>query len=243
MVQIRFWLNAFIPETVSGYTERLTTGPHEGKTAIPLPTVALVTTNIHKPKGTGYLSDQRSFSSDPAASVRMQSIASVVLRNGNAALLSGNHTSSGTTEVNIGTGAEQGYAVADMSRCRFSRLERRNDALSPNYPGPGDPSGPGWYMTVRGQAGDPLVVMAADIDYSGNFRIDLDRANPGQLTVSFNGFIDSFPAFEAYAEVGGRTQELFRTPPPPGNTVMNLLGRATRPQSGRAVFENALPIV
>ena len=40
--------------------------------------------------------------------------------------------------------------------------------------------------------------------------------------VQFDGFIDHFPAYDCYASMNGRTEEVFSKAPPEGNTVVNL---------------------
>ena len=72
------WINAFIPKTVSGYTETIGKGVHVNKTAVPLPWQArLWPANTIKPRHQGYMTDQRGFDSDKGASVRMQSSATI----------------------------------------------------------------------------------------------------------------------------------------------------------------------
>ena len=88
---------------------------------------------------------------------------------------------------------------------------------------------------VEGAAGDPLVSAAADIDYEGWFTLRLDSAAK-QLTVEFEGKIDAFPAFECYALFHNVTKPLFTIPPPPGNTVSNLLGGPNRNVRGSVSF-------
>ncbi|OYU41381.1 MAG: hypothetical protein CFE33_04855 [Pseudorhodobacter sp. PARRP1] len=248
-MQLSFWLNAFIPGSVPGYTLPITTGPHAGKTAIPMPGLARVL-NTFKPLNTGYLTDQRSF--DPAftASVRMRSFAILDVTPSGATLVRSGHETSGTTQVTITTGVQTGYAPADMSRCRWSALTpvlRSFTAGSVRVPfggtvpivvGVGPTAVPTFTMDLVGQAGDPLINGAADIDYTGQFTVRVLGGGSATLTVDvqFEGLLDNFPAFEAYASFGGATKELFTAPPPAGNTVVDLLGGASRPISGHARF-------
>jgi hypothetical protein len=246
---VSFWLNAFIPRTVAGYTRVLTAGPHSGKTAIPLPGIARTWPgNTFKDREAGYLSDQRDFDPSPGASARMQSWAEVELQG--RALVRQAHRSSGTTEVNLVSGVQTGFAIANMSRCKFVVVPPSGPPGGfgahlaagrggPAYPVASPRSPPGYYgsLSVRltGAAGDPLVGMAADIDYVGTFTI-ASGGIPGSLSVSFDGLIDAFPAYDCYASFGGVTKEIFKSPPPPGNTVANLLGPANRPISGLVRF-------
>jgi hypothetical protein len=230
-----------------------------------------------KPLNTGYLTDQRDFSSRMGASCRMQSVVWFDL---SPARLHGvEHFTSGTREVNIASGATQADADADLSDCTNSALLEAvppvigwGDAIQtldrltkdqPMYSGAGrgsrDPDAFVGYMDmntyadavrsakkwmqvpppslsdryammvrITGEASDPLVHLAANIDYSFIFMVGVDGPNDRVLVGAF-GYIDNFPAYEAYAKFNGVTKTLFTVPPPPGNTVVNLLGDANRP--------------
>jgi hypothetical protein len=249
---VTFWLNAFIPLNVTGYTRTLTAGPHSGKTAIPLPGIArLWPGNTFKDWDAGYLSDQRGFSSVPGASCRMQSIVEVEMAG--PAMISQTHRSSGTTEVNLVTGVQTGFAVADMSRCSFTVVPKgppgggigplaahtragRGGVAFPPIPARLPPGVFGSIsIQLIGQAGDPLVGMAADIDYVGTITFS-GGVMPGSVEVSFNGMIDDFPAYDCYATFNGVTKTLFTDSPPAGHTVANLLGPAKRAKTGRVMF-------
>jgi hypothetical protein len=81
-------------------------------------------------------------------------------------------------------------------------------------------------------ASNPCWRGSPDIDCEGAIVIDL-----AARTISVNGKIDAFPAFEMYATTNdGAGREIFKAMPPPGNTPMNLPGRANRPVSGRIIF-------
>jgi hypothetical protein len=248
MPALTVWLNAFIPRTVVGYTEVLQAGPHAGKTAVPLPIIArLWPGNTFEDVYCGYLTDQRGFDPAVGSSVRMQSWAEVEVLG--PALIRQVHRSSGTTEVNMVSGVQTGFGVANMSRCRFTVPAGRSGGFGahlavgrggPNYPPNRPPRLPiGVYgsisMEVVGAAGDPLVGRAADIDYIGTFTI-AGGGTPGSLNIRFDGLIDAFPAYECYASFNGSTKEIFKSNPPPGNTVANLLGDANRRISGIAAY-------
>jgi LysM domain len=116
--RVKVWINAFIPRGVVGYTQNITSGPHAGKTAVPLPRLArLNPMNTFKNLDSGFLTDQRSFDRSPAASVRMQSVAEVQVSP--LVMISYKHRSSGTTEVDLKTGLQLDFGVADTSRCYF----------------------------------------------------------------------------------------------------------------------------
>lgn len=249
---VSFWLNAFIPRTVPGYTKLLTAGPHTGKTAIPLPGVARTWPgNWLKDWDAGYLTDQRAFNPAQTASCRMQSIAEVELAAPPTPcrLVRQVHRSSGTTEVNLVSGVQTGFAVANMSRCSYTPFTPSSSPpggfgphLGAGRGGPAYPSAPlpaGVLGTLGLQlvaaAGDPLVGMAADIDYNGTVTFS-GGATPGSVIVTFDGMLDAFPAYDCYASFNGVTKEIFTSNPPAGNTVANLLGPANRPISGGVRF-------
>jgi hypothetical protein len=145
------------------------------------------------------------------------------------------HTTSGTTEVNLETGDQQGFAFANMSRCVFT--QQPNPMRAPPFGGVGAIFGasrggaafptdfiqpPTATLVLSAEAGDPLVGMAADIDYTGI--VTIVATAPGSVGVSFDGLIDDFPAYDCYANFGGATKTLFVNSPPKGNTVVDLLG-------------------
>lgn len=244
---LRIWINAFIPKNVPNYTRMLSTGPLAGKTAIPLPRAANfnpvnLVKSIINTFDVGYLTDQRDFSTLPGASVRMRSWAE--LDPASLSVTTKGHESSGTTEVDLANGKQLGFKVADMSRCQWGTRVLGAAPASPSaafpspvMPGPGGGGflGNSVVLTLVAAASDPLVSAAADIDYEGEFIITRG-SNLGQILVNFNGKIDSFPAFEAYASLNGVTKTLFQSPPPPGNTVMSLPGKANRPVTGKVSF-------
>ena len=137
------------------------------------------------------------------------------------------HVTSGTTEIDKTSGAVTCAQAADMSRCSFSDFQVVPDVFLGNYT---------IKLKVKGAASDPCVNLAADIDYEGDISVFCSpRGN--LVEVSFDGKIDAFPAFEMYARLNGVTAVLFKKPPPPGNTVTNLVFGANTPVSGRVRFE------
>jgi carboxypeptidase C (cathepsin A)/GH25 family lysozyme M1 (1,4-beta-N-acetylmuramidase)/subtilisin family serine protease len=226
---VKVWINAFIPGSIPGYTLTIPAGVHSGKTAIPCPLVA-TQLNPNCPF-VGYLTDQRTFDSSMAASVRMRSIAEISVAPPAFIRHPGfEQVTSGTTELDKSTGAVTCARPADMSRCSFLNFSV--------VPDPAAPLSGNFIikLSVKSAASDPCVNLAADIDYEGDIAI-FCAPRGGAVEVSFSGSIDSFPAFEMYASLNGVTKTLFRVPPPKGNTVVNLLGGASTPVSGRARFD------
>ena len=245
MATISFWLNAFIPKVVPGYTQIIPSGVHVNKTAVPLPGVArLWPGNTFKDWNAGYLTDQRGFDSDEAASARMHCWAEVDLSK--LQLAKQVHRSSGTTQVNMKTGEQTGFAYSNMDRCNFTVKPQSNHPGAPGaifgasrggstFPHLRD-SPNGINIDLVAAAGDPLVGMAADIDFGGTFVISVGQG-VNSVSISFYGKIDDFPAYDCYATYQGATKPIFTSAPPPGNTVVNLLGNANRDVSGSAVFQ------
>jgi hypothetical protein len=248
-MKLTLWLNAFIPGAVAGYTQVLRTGPHAGKSAVPLPHVArLNPLNLVKNLDAGYLTDQRDFDADKAAAVRMRSLIRLNLAQG-LQVIDTEHVSSGTTEVDMSNGRQLGYAKADMSGCAFGRPARKaatamSGTAYRSFPlglplrvsHPAGSSGESYVIGLKAGAGDPLVWAAAHIEYEGAFEVTvIDRA-PYRVVVRFDGHIDAFPAYECYAELNGRTKTLFTSSPPAGHTVTDLLGGPNRAISGAIGF-------
>jgi len=239
---LRIWINAFIPETVKGYTRVIPKGANVGKTAIPLPALAnLNPVNLWKDVwnwgDTGYLTDQRTFNDSPDASVRMRSWVELSLSPLEVTRMG--HLSSGTTEVDMKNGNLLGFGVANMSGCHWTLPTIKPLSAPGLFPAPvlpGSMLGRGAFvLNLEAAAGDPLVSAAADIDYEGEFVIRLGSKS-GEVSIEFNGKIDTFPSFEAYASLGGKTKNIFTADPPPNNTVTSLPGSATRPVSGTVQF-------
>jgi hypothetical protein len=232
---MKIWINAFIPFEVANYTVSLPDGEFTGKSAIPLPPIArLNPLNAGKPLGAGYLTDQRGFDSDISASCRMQSIADLSrslvgwqLNNG----FNGEHRTSGTTEVDIDTGARLDFGRADMTRCTWT-----GGAVPELDPGATFTQ----IFRLKAAAFDPLVSAAADIDYEATFTLTSSPSADGDVVqIDWEVTLDAFPAFEGYVERDGEVTTLFTVPPPDGNTVQDLLGDANRVFSGsNTLFPN-----
>jgi hypothetical protein len=86
-----------------------------------------------------------------------------------------------------------------------------------------------WYQA---SAAMPLLAVSPDIDLNGWFTVD-----PFSGSASFDGLVDGFPWYEAYASGNnGAPVTLFTLDPPPGNTPLNLVGDANRPATGSATI-------
>jgi hypothetical protein len=228
----KIWINAFIPRDVPDYTETIPQGRHSGKTAVPLPRIARLNPfNLIKNFDDGYLTDQRAFDSKESASSRMHSLAEMSWGLQGWSIKQQTHTSSGTTEVDLKTGEQLDFDTADMSRCSFSGL------AAVNVPGNIAVS---QMLYIKGAAADPLVSAAADIDYTGSFKLTF--VNSSSITIDYDLKIDTFPAFEGYVQFGDSPATLFTVPPPHGNTVAGLPGDANRPLKGSMTFTTPITV-
>lgn len=242
---ITFWLNAFIPEHIAGYTIRVPAGPHVGKTMIPGPGSVnlrwavgnVPISDIDFVRGvTGrpfrgrersfgldaigvadcFLTDQRGFSSDINASYRMHSEFRLDFTKSPVAMKSMNACGC-TTEVDCEDGDVEYTGRGDTSR--MSITLKHGASKSPDDP---------MTVTMKCAAAHPGSIASrlfGDIDYVGEITIDR-----GRRRLEFEGKLDAFPAFEAYATINeGPPTTVFREMPPPGNTVLNLSMGANRP--------------
>ena len=202
---VKFWINAFIPRDIPGYTRAVPAGPHRGKTMIPGP----------NPAADCYLTDQRDFSSSLPAKSRMHSLFTLHLT-GWPPRFTESHGCDPTTELDCEDGDVECTDTGSNARMRFSLLPGRVTS----------PSGP--FQIEMNCAGNnpcsPSSRLGGDVDYHGRITVA-----PAASRIDFDLTVDAFPAFEAYASINGRPPTtVFRLPPPQGNTVMNLPGGANR---------------
>jgi hypothetical protein len=214
---ITFWINAFIPRDISGYTRSVPAGIHLGKTMIPGP----------NPMSDCYLTDQRSWDSSPSAKSRMHSEFTIDF-GGATSSFKQSHRCDTTTELDCGDGDVEATATGSTSRMNFVKQPSLGSTIEIDM------------TCAASNPCAPTSRLFGDIDYQGRITVD---AAARSLTI--DALIDAFPAFEAYSSInGGAAFALFREPPPPGNTVMNLPSAANRPvkfkiedRNGDAVFD------
>ena len=193
---MKFWINAFIPRNISGLTKTVPAGRHAGQTMIPGPT----------PISDCFLTDQRSFSNLIHAKSRMHSEFKVALA-GSRMEFSQWHNCDFTTECDCEDGDDECHRQGDTSRMRFT------------FPTNPDPSRP-FKATLNGASNNPCHGGSPDIDYKGTITIDL-----AARSIEFDGKIDAFPAFEAYATINdGAGVTMFQQLPKAGKTPFNLFG-------------------
>lgn len=160
-----------------------------------------------------FLTDNRDFSSKISAPSRMHS--EIEIDVSGLREISQRHRCDTTTEIDCEDGDVECSRKGDTSRMRFRNLRGNPTSLV--------------HVDLTAAANNPCFTGSPDIDYTGTFTID-----PPGGTIEFNGMIDAFPAFEAYAVVdGGAPLTMFRTLPIPGKNPWNLGGSAVRAQTGR----------
>ncbi len=211
---IKFWINAFIPRIVPGYTLTVSAGPHTGKTMIPGPQSLRVptirpTSPMYPPRigstrvgvSDCYLTDQRSFSNGIHAKSRMHSEFTLHVGEGRPRITQW-HNCDHTTECDCEDGEVECHEKGDSSRMRFALLPAR--LCGPDVP---------VRVSMSCSANNPCAPTSrlfGDIDYEGVIEI-----NSVSRCITFNGLIDQFPAFEAYATINdGAGTTMFRLSPP-----------------------------
>ncbi len=205
---IKFWINAFIPKNVVGYTK-----PVPKK-----PTYTMIPGPFHS--ADCFYTDQRSFSNQIHAKSRMHSEFKLDFTGTNPSQnpkLTQWHNCDFTTECNCEDGEVECHKKGETIRMKI-KWDLANAFIRQR----------GLYVIqMNGHASNPcspISRVGGDIDYEGKITIDLSIRR-----ITFDGKVDAFPAFEAYATINdGAGVELFRLSPPLGNTVMNLPGGASR---------------
>lgn len=223
---LTLWVNAYIPGTIRGeqngasgeYTRRLTKPPLAGESVIPHPFESL---EFLPWTQRTYATDQREASPLLDASARLH--VEVALHADSATrtvtIVRQLVSSSGTREFDRATEKQECAAVAATDRVRITS-EPLRDQL-------------GLRLRIRGAVNDPCSPTSrlfGDVDLA--LTIDV---NMGIRQITCGGFVDRFPAFEAYWVEGqvadrGSTvgQPLMLCPLLPGTTPLDLPGGATR---------------
>lgn len=205
---LRLWLNAFIPPDLEE-TKPVTAGQHTGKAMLPTP----------GPVNAWFLTDNRHFSNDPDAHSRMHSeieLDMVAFR-----VLNELHRCHPTIELDEQTGEEICHEAADTSHMKFEDVQFDQASKSVS-------------MKLTGSTKNPClkvgpVKLTPNLDYSGTILIALHEDGQ-QASITFNGHVETYPAFEMYVSVnGGAPVTVFQLPVVSGKTAANLVGPAARP--------------
>lgn len=201
---IKFWINAFIPKKVAGYTKSVP--GKQNYTMIPGPF----------PGSDCFYTDQRNFSNNIHAESRMHSEFKLNFT-GPTPNLKQWHKCDFTIECDCEDGEEECKKKGNTDRMKF-KWDMANAFIKNK----------GLYVIQMycrsNNPCSPSSRFGGDIDYEGKILIDLPSRK-----ITFDGKIDAFPAFEAYATINdGAGVALFQESPPVGHTVMNLPGSANR---------------
>ncbi len=120
-----------------------------------------------------------------------------------------------TVEHDCEDGDEECRATADTSRMGWSNKRRVGDVI---------------LVDIAGAANNPCFTGSPDIDYLGTVAVDV-----AHRTVSFEGTVNRFPAYEAYAPVNdGAGEVVFQESPNVDPT--DLMGDADHAVTGSASF-------
>jgi hypothetical protein len=207
-MKVKVWFNAFIPGFVSGVTKHIPSGPFAGQSFLDGPPVPFSAP-------LGFLTNNRSFSfSDTTASThfKMHSEFAVEFSGASRNLIDVRHDGGLATQIDPTTFA---FIKSDTaSTSRMVVLDTSVPVLDPPTRG---------RISVKMSAAIPLIFGAsivADMDVLGIVMIDSVAR-----TVTFEGLVDSFPAYEAYVSAdGGPAIRLFQQDVQPGKTPSDLIG-------------------
>lgn len=224
---VKIWIKAFIPQEILGYTIPVRGGPYLGQTMIPGPPFS------SKPLGC-FLTDQRDqgnqggFSSDIDAKSWLTSIGVIDVEQ--ARITNGKrgiHYSDLTTELNCNSGNIICERAGSIRGKGFYGLTVIGDTIT---------------VKLEAAAKNPCIGGSSDIGYNGTITIRL--LNSGQqVQVSFDGYIQPFPAFEMYVSVDDGAPHAVITPqsPEPDTTPWNLPRDPNRYVSGAVLLGSGCP--
>jgi len=203
---IALWINAFIPEKTTN-ARVLSHGAHKGQVGILGPF----------PWSGCFLSDNRMFSEDLGASVRMQSLLIVDCAQ-NPPIWKAFHRTGLTVELLCESGHVSCARKALNSRMRFVEIESGKNRLS---------------LSLQAAASNPCVASAPDICYTARL-IDISLE---ARRIMFYGQVTGYPAFEAYIQEGHRSPiPIFQQLHAPGASPLNLLAGAIKKISCEVLF-------
>ena len=205
----KVWVNSFIPGDISWLTKKVPAGPHKDETMIPGPT----------PVNDCFLTDQRDFVSDKTnVSSRMHSYFELQIIFGTPKLTQ-KHRCDPTVEVDCEDGDVECNKSASTNRMNF---KLKNSAIT----------GAKLEIEMECAANNPCFTGSPDIDIKGTFVIDFNAKK-----LRFDGKVEDFPAFEAYAIIdNGSINELFTLPPKQGSGPGDLIGDPQRAVNAEIAF-------
>ena len=207
---IVFWINAFIPKDTTK-SKIVPAGPHQSKTMIPASKL---------PWADCILTDQRGFSSNIAARVRMQSVAVFEVLE-DSVNVDQWHRVGSTIEIDCEDGDVESTCteVIGDDKLKFTDFKGGPDLFKIGFTG-----------AAKGNA----CSSTKDIDYEGTIMI----TSPDR-TLHFDGKVDNYPNFEAYVQKGsGQPATIFQYSHKKGASLSgkHVIGSANNPILKRAKF-------
>ncbi len=143
-----------------------------------------------------YLTDQRNYSSDPNASARITSKATLSLFDGAAKLVSSSGETGITSAVTCSTGAQFCTDKAGTENLKWGQLSEVGSTIT---------------LSIDAAGANPCIVpgfVVPSIRYKGQFRVD---TSTGKL--AFEGDVSQFPSIEAFVVYQkGTPMVLFQEP-------------------------------
>lgn len=230
---ISFWINAFIPNTLS-FTKRVPAGRHAGKTGFIFPTITSLSEF--------FLDDQRSFSNDPRNIFNSRLSALVNFQIAPQTITTAGRTG-GTISLNSKTGA---ILCSSKPNAEAEEIQSLQFKVKPgsvkNIITPGDGFTRLLTLEIDAFGNNHCVPGSPNIDFQGELGIGVRRsAKSDGAIISFSGFVDAFPAFEGYLKINNKPAvPLFRVNPAPGKNPLNLIGDANVPVGGAAFIIPAI---
>lgn len=205
-----FWINAFIPKNTTN-CEIVPEGAYKGKSMMLGPA----------PWNGHFLTDSREFSSNPSASVRLQSLLLIDNLNHEFKWWQ-HHRADETVELNGKTGKVTCTKRANISNMSFKLKEITMTSIS---------------FELNVGACNPCLEGSPDLRY----KADELCINFKENQLKFNGAVSSYPSFEAYVQQGNCTRvTLFQQHHEPGATPWSLFAGANRSIKLGAYFGNDL---
>ena len=200
---VTVWINAFLPYSVGKNILRVVpAGPYKGQTAV---------TGLSESINDLFLTDDRSFSTSPIASSRMQSLIEIDLKD--ETVRRERHRCSPTVEVDDDGDVECGPRSAPATRMRFGALSVSGPLAARQF-----------RLEFDGAANNACWAGSPDIDYRGRLQLTY-RPDSREVAVEYDVFVEPFPAFEMYARLdSGPVVPLFRRHPDEDATPLDITG-------------------
>jgi hypothetical protein len=211
---VKVWMKAFIPVDLDG-VETVKSGSHAGKTALSAP----------GPIQAWFLTDQRQFSSDISASARMHSEVEIDVER--QVVSREFHHCDASIEVDLDSGEEICREAAHTDNMAFSNFQVLN-------------GGNRFSIDLKASSKNPCLKIASveispNLDYIGSITVTRVEASE-KVIVTFEGDIETYPAFEMYVSVnGGDAQAVFTVGVVPETSPLNLVGPPARPAAYQVV--------